>query len=328
MKVSDILTLLAILAMGASGYFAWEAWNKAAGKPFNDEARNPKSIRYPITRTSRSPMEPVRKQWVEVKKTREEVLANKEAELADLTQQRNTLQDENKVLSEEILTATTQKQSLQEKIRDKRREIQENAEKIRNYEEKLAATGDPDELKARVRDNIARLTQADQTLALEKQNLEAALQRDANLKSNLADAREVERKQTAGEMEPDFRSTVREVFGRWGFVVINGGASQGVNQGTKLDVIRGGEKIAQLQVSTVEPTVSVCAVVRDSMAADMMLVPGDKVMVSRVVASAPPVVQPEAGAVLESLPAPAAAPAAAAEEAPEPAMADPVDPFN
>jgi hypothetical protein len=119
-------------------------------------------------------------------------------------------------------------------------------------------------------------------------------------------------------MEPDFKTTVREVFGRWGFVVINGGGSRGVNARTKLDVMRGGTKIAELQVTTVEPGVSVCAVVPGSMAADMAIAPGDQVVVAPVKAAAPDVMEKPAAMPVAN-PAPAA---------PEAAPAAPADPFG
>ena len=303
MKVSDILTLVAVLAAGASAYFAYESWADLAGKPFDEAARESKKFRYTKgSATTRSPLVPTRINRQDRKKTELATLDQENSTLDDLSKKVAGLREDNKGLSEEILKATNEKQDLQQDIQKKNRTINDNQEQIRKYEEATAVAGNPDDLKRQVEDNVGRLNKANASLGEAKTALEAALQRKQDTENALTAARRKEGMQSAGEMEPNFRTTVREVFSRWGFVVIDGGGSRGVNARTKLLVARGGQKIAELQVTTVEPNVSVCAVVPGTLRADMVIAPGDLVVVAPVKA-APPVV--------EDVPAPGGAPAPA-----------------
>lgn len=322
MKVSDILTLVAVLAAGASAYFAYESWQDFHGKPFDDTVRGEngaRKIRY--TKGATTPRTPLVATLIQRKNFLEEknkFLESKEGELTGLRRDVAQLEKENKELAEEILKATSDKADLQEDVRKKNNAIKNNEDTIKKYEEALSSAGNPEELKRTVSENIARLKQAETDLANEKANLEAALQRKANLEDSLSSIRRKETMQQSGVMEPDFRTTVREVFSRWGFVTINGGASRGVNAKTKLHVMRGGEKIADLQVTTVEPNVAVCAIVPGTLSPDMAIAPGDQIVVAKVDATPTQITEPAPGDAA----APAAAPfgeipaAAPAEPAP------------
>jgi predicted RNase H-like nuclease (RuvC/YqgF family) len=308
MKVSDILTLVAVLAAGASAYFAYESWQDFHGKPFDDTVRGEsgaRKLRY--TKNSPAPRAPLVATLLQRNNFLAErlgVLETKEGELAGLRKDVAGLEKENKQLAEEILKATSEKADLQENIRKKNNAIKTNEDTIKKYEEALSSAGNPEELKRQVSENIARLKQADLDLATEQANLEAALQRKDNLETSLAALRRKETMQQSGVMEADFSSTVREVFSRWGFVTINGGASRGVNAKTKLHVMRGGDKIADLQVTTVEPNVAVCAIVPGTLAADVAIAPGDRIVVAKVESTPTEVSEPAPAAA----PAPEAAP--------------------
>lgn len=329
MKVSDILTLVAVLAAGASAYFAYESWQDFHGKPFDDTVRGEsgaKKLRYTKnSATARVPLVATLLHRKNFLAERLGVLETKEGELGVLRKDVAGLEKENKDLAEEILKATSEKADLQEDIRKKNRAIDENTETIKKYEEALSSTGNPDDLKAQVAENITRLKQADASLAAEKSNLESALQRKENLEDALDAIRRKETMQQSGEMESNFRTTVREVFTRWGFVTINSGASRGVNARTKLHVTRGGSRIADLQVTTVEPNVAVCAVVPGTLAADMAIVPGDQVVVAAVKAMPTEVLVPAPGAAPARLEAvsPVAPASTPAEEVPSAAPAEP-----
>lgn len=315
MKVSDILTLVAVLAAGAGAYFAYDSWQDYAGPPFDEAARDPKKLpRYaPKSNASRAPLIPTRKNRETRFQDEINVLNVEQTELARVSKLVNGLREDNTVLSDEIMKATSDRSDLQQSIQKKNRTINDNQEQIRKYEE-ASAVAKPEELKRIVEENIRRLNEANTSLAREKDLLAAALQRKASMEDSFGSLRRKESMQAAGEMEPNFRSTVREAFSRWGFVIINAGASQGVNARTKLHVVRRGEKIAELQVTTVEPSVSVCAILAGSSVGDVLIAPGDSVVVAPV-ATAPIVETPKA-------------PAAPAPAAPAADPAAPADPFG
>lgn len=76
-----------------------------------------------------------------------------------------------------------------------------------------------------------------------------------------------------------FESTsVRSVFRQWGFVTLAGGDNIGVVKKSKLSVLRGGEEIAQLIVTGVEPNSAAANIIPSSVKVDQTVSPGDKVV--------------------------------------------------
>ena len=79
---------------------------------------------------------------------------------------------------------------------------------------------------------------------------------------------------------PSIRTTVKSVYGEWGFIVIDAGNRQGVVRQATLDVVRGGSIIAQAIVTQVEQGVAVANILKDSVAAGVTVQIGDVVTVS------------------------------------------------
>ncbi len=282
MKVSDIITLVAALVGVAAIWFSYQAWEAYAGQPFaseQDRARGVAEYRGPSTQT-RSPLIPTRISRTNQLQVETETRTQIESEIAGLVSQVDELDASNQVLAEEILAATTRRQTLEDTQRDKRAELNRNQERVRELSEALVATGEPQELRGRVQDNVTRLRQADEDLVTQRNLLEETIRRRDNHEESLESLRQTARMQASGQMDPSFSSTIREVYGRWGFVTIGAGANQGVNARTALEVVRGGEVVAALRVSTVEPTSAVAAIEPGSLQEGVTLRPGDQVRVS------------------------------------------------
>ena len=81
-------------------------------------------------------------------------------------------------------------------------------------------------------------------------------------------------------MASTFRGSVSEVNPQYGYVVIAAGDSQEVVPGAKLDVLRGGEVIGQLKVSSIEPNRSIADVVPNSFVEGSSVQAGDQLRVN------------------------------------------------
>ena len=78
-----------------------------------------------------------------------------------------------------------------------------------------------------------------------------------------------------------FESTrISSIFPAYGFVTLPVGNSAGVVSGSSLDVVRDGEVVARLRVSSVEAGRSAAEIVPDSLAQDTVLMVGDRVVPS------------------------------------------------
>jgi len=128
----------------------------------------------------------------------------------------------------------------------------EDAEKLAELEEKTREFGEIEELA----NKIETLKQEVETLETDKVDKEVLR---ANLLAEKAgsDERIEEYNRVNAKIrkpESYFGSArITGVFPQWGFVTLSAGNSAGVVTGSTLNVVRGGEKIAELRVRSVEP---------------------------------------------------------------------------
>jgi len=73
-------------------------------------------------------------------------------------------------------------------------------------------------------------------------------------------------------------TSIRVAMNRHGFVILNGGDNAGIVANSNLDVVRGGEVVAKLKVTTVEGGTAAASVIPDSKADDVILRSGDRVV--------------------------------------------------
>ena len=73
-------------------------------------------------------------------------------------------------------------------------------------------------------------------------------------------------------------SSIARVYGNYGFVTINGGDSAGIIKGSTLDILRGGERIGKVLVTTVEPNLAAADIISESLIGGAHFHSGDKVV--------------------------------------------------
>ncbi|QQL44901.1 hypothetical protein [Sulfuriroseicoccus oceanibius] len=269
MKVSDYILIAAGVAGAAGAYLTYQNYSDFAGDPFGDEPK----ARY----NDKTPLVPVFKAKEKRNETLTEALTEKQDDLATLNTEIASLNEEIEVLRTENSQLSKDKLDVDEDLKRYDRQIARNEAKLDEMNRYLQKFGDPEQIKAKVerlRDDLAS-TRA--SLAAAKDELASNIARNEQLQKSIGGHRETIEMAQTGRMRPSFRSTISEVYGRWGFVVIQGGVDQGVNANATLDVIRGGQRIGQVVVTTVEPSVSVCSLVEGSMVGGVQIMPGDQV---------------------------------------------------
>ncbi|MDO4410596.1 MAG: hypothetical protein Q4C05_04880 [Akkermansia sp.] len=96
---------------------------------------------------------------------------------------------------------------------------------------------------------------------------------------NNAALRQLKADQDAHLSPPNLKTTVRRVIDEFALVVINGGASDvGIVPGSKLAVMRDGNKIAELDVNAVEAKTSTATILLNTVAAGEVVEVGDVVV--------------------------------------------------
>ena len=163
-------------------------------------------------------------------------------------------------------------------IKDKTDQIEANALEVATYREKVAAIGNIRELAPKMKAMRTELEELSQSLAPAEATLanlaalDAATAADAKSRKTNLDA------QSRGESLPSMKTSIRSIYPTWGFVTLNAGNIAGVTSGSTLDVVRDGTTIAKLLVTSVESRSASASIVPDSIAQDITLMVGDRVV--------------------------------------------------
>ncbi|MGE9268852.1 MAG: hypothetical protein ACQKBY_12220 [Verrucomicrobiales bacterium] len=206
-------------------------------------------------------------------------------------------------------------------ITEKETEAKGKEDKVNEAKKSLADLGDiPDlvrEMKS-TQKSVADLTNEIGVLEAKLSQLEQSKKALGSTLTTLKDTNRMRRQKKA---PADLSTRVRSVYNTWGFVTIAAGDNDNVMTGSTLQVLRGGEPIAQLKVTSVEANTAAADIVKDSIAEGESVSPGDTVV---------PVASGEAAsAPAPSTPAPAASsddePAAEEEVQEEEAADEPAD---
>jgi hypothetical protein len=209
----------------------------------------------------------------------QEDLKNTEGELVDFNGQNETLQTE----VDAQLAKNTEAQA---KSDAKKAESESKAAEVIAKEKVIEGIGDANEVIAKLKRTNEQLAELDASIgegtakraALEgeKQSTEltvAALKSKINLR-------------VSGKSDPNLRTTVRSVYRGLGFVTLAAGDNKGIVKESRLSVLRDGEVVGQLQVTTVEANTAAADIVPDSVIEGGSIVAGDIVVAEKVVEKA------------------------------------------
>lgn len=81
-----------------------------------------------------------------------------------------------------------------------------------------------------------------------------------------------------GESIPMLKTRIRSIYDTWGFVTLQDGNNAGVVANSTLEVVRDGETIAKLLVTSVESSSASASIIPDSIEEDISLSVGDRVV--------------------------------------------------
>lgn len=317
--VWKILSVVSAGCLGAACYFAW-----SNQKDFKQETRRKEA--------AESNLKAVEKRKAEG----DEALTAKQALLATLEKDRNTMK-------EEVVKLAAEAQEKEAALAVIKGNLDQVTQQVTSLEKKIEEAGD-----------ITKLVAQMQSLEKEQQNAAGAVanqaQRLANTKDQIesltkqvVNVREAAVRASKGIVDPDFTARVAQYFPEWDFAVLNKGNAGGVFANADLEVKRGRNVIARLKVRNVEQGTSVAELVPGSLAAGEAIQTGDMVVAAATQTAAksdapksdtPPAPQTP-GATTETPPTPpgdAPAPAMGADPfgapapgapAPAPAMSDP-----
>lgn len=207
-------------------------------------------------------------------KQQEDKLALARQTAKDLEAECNSLTDQHTEMvakNQELETQITEKEQALETITTQLADIESKSKDMNNVAQLVA------EIERTEQDNT-RL--AGEVSAAEAKR-DALVARSEQIDKSVADLNKLEDEQRARISPASLRTSIRNVFNDWGFVVLSGGADQGIVLGSRLAVMRGDTKVAELLVNNVESAKASADIVPASKAEGVTLSPGDVVVAVR-----------------------------------------------
>ena len=223
----------------------------------------------------------------------------------DLTAANTKLEQTTKDLETKVVEAT----SLSTQIAEQKTIVEAKTKEVADLNEKLVnmgapKPGGPNIEDPRIGELQGQLAKAQAELAEAKQVSESMNGRMKDMESKVSSAESKERLRQAGSVRAGLQGRVLAVNQGWNFVVLSVGDKQGVIVNAPLLVLRSGEPIARLRITSVEPSTSIADILPGSVRRGTTVQPGDTVVFegrSSVTLPAKPAAEP----AVDAGPAPA-----------------------
>ena len=167
---------------------------------------------------------------------------------------------------------------LTEQVTKKTATIAANKEKLDGFREKTEKTGNLQGLASKMRATNAELAELSASTDAANAKLANLTAQNSSTESQVSSAKARFENFAGGQSLPALNTRIRSIYPNWGFVTLAAGNNAGVVANSTLNVIRGGETIAQLLVTAVESGSASASIVPDSLAADATLMVGDRVV--------------------------------------------------
>lgn len=222
---------------------------------------------------------------IKVTQVQKGLLDNSKKRLADDKAVLKQLPIDRAAVDAEVDTMTaaeaTQKKvndDLKQQVDTKTAKIAANKEKLDDIRAKTEKTGNVNELAAKLRATNAELEELAKSIKGAEDKLADLTAHIGSTDTEIAVAKGKFVHIANGESLPDLKTSIRSIYPNWGFVTLASGNNAGVVTNSKLNVVRGGKPIASLMVTAVESNSASASIVPDSLAADVTLMVGDRVV--------------------------------------------------
>jgi hypothetical protein len=202
-------------------------------------------------------------------------------DLAATLSERTEVDAEVLKLAEEETAQTKTNAELKSKVEEKTTETASNKQKLDEIRDKTAKIGDIKELASKMRSTNAELEELSQNISATEAKLANLTAQNTQVEGQINGMKKKFELISSGQSLPTLNTRIRSIYPTWGFVTLGAGNAGGVVANSTLDVVRDGSTIAKLLVTAVERNSASASIVPDSMAQEVTLMVGDRVVPSR-----------------------------------------------
>ncbi len=209
----------------------------------------------------------------------------------------------------DLTEAKTKREAAEKQMVDEGAKLAEVKKSKTDMDAKMIALGGIDAIVEELNAKTSKKTELEAAIAQREAAHTLAMSKQQASESQIASLKKKDIMQKTGLLPDSFSASITSIDPTWGFIQINKGNSSNVTKNAKLDVKRGGAKIATLVVTNVQPGAAICDVVPGTLAAGAALQPGDSLVVNESSSEKKALAEISAASGSEA-PAPGAAPAA------------------
>ncbi|MEO7101292.1 MAG: hypothetical protein ABI162_18210 [Luteolibacter sp.] len=153
-----------------------------------------------------------------------------------------------------------------------------NKQKLDDIREKTQKTGDIKELASKMNATNAELERLSAAITAANAKLANLTAENSATESQVKASKDKFDNFSKGQSLPSLKTHIRSIYPNWGFVTLAAGNNAGVVTNSTLDVVRDGQVIAKLLVTAVESGTASASIIPDSIAPDVTLMVGDRVV--------------------------------------------------
>ena len=206
--------------------------------------------------------------------------AKKAGEAAKAADEKTKAAEEAKVAAEAKTTAAAAEvEKVKKEVEEAQAQVKAKETEVADLKQKVADASAAPQAAPTPDPAVAKALEDAKALAAEKEQLLKTVQAKAEEADKKAAALEADNaRRLAGLAKPGLEGKVLAVNANWSFVVLSIGDKQGVVNGSSLIVKRGGNLIAKLRVTSVEPSTSIADIQPGSAPKGITVQPGDVVI--------------------------------------------------
>lgn len=198
--------------------------------------------------------------------------------LASTTAKRNEVDGENLKLAEDEVAQKKANAALQAQVDEKTKKVAANKEKLDDIREKTSKVGEINQLADKLKKTRAELEELAQSISATEAKLANLNGQNGQTEKEIGDMKDMFTTISSNQSLPTLNTRIRSIYPTWGFVTLATGNSGGVVTNSTLDVVRDGNTIAKLLVTAVETNSASASIIPDSVAKDVTLMVGDRVV--------------------------------------------------
>lgn len=181
-------------------------------------------------------------------------------------------------LRAEVAKQTEANGAVESQIKTKETELASTKAEVADAQGKLKELGDLEELAPKIERLQASIAELKEQVATLNTEIERLRGEKSSTSQVLVAAKTKQSQITSGQSFPTMKTTIRSIDRRLGIVTLAAGIRSGVIGGSRVAVIRAGEKIAELNVKAVSANLATADVIQSSLQEGVNVAPGDIVI--------------------------------------------------